>query len=105
MPNIEIHGFGPCKPKSRKWTTADHLFKVIRNCFNEEPFGNDYVVTIFNSVCLNGKNKEQPFIRICSSESAHTKRIIKILQQIQKNGPVKFDIEVHPIKKFIPAEK
>ncbi|OGY41895.1 MAG: hypothetical protein A2Y82_05595 [Candidatus Buchananbacteria bacterium RBG_13_36_9] len=102
MPNIEMWGFGHMD----KFTLTEYqVYAEILRQFNKEPFKNDFVITIVSSRCFNGNEAQQPFIRICSSEQAHTERIIEILQKIQKEKGIKFDIEVQPLARFIPAEK
>jgi len=106
MPNIEIHGFGFFTSMLQfAGTNASKLYSAIRKRLNKQSFRDEFVLTIVPSACFNGKEKAQPFVRICSSEADHTERIIEILKKIQKKEGIKFDIEVQPLARFIPAEK
>lgn len=106
MPNIEIHGFGFFASMLHfAGTNASKLYFAIRNRLNKQSFKDEFVITVVPSICFNGKEVSQPFVRICSSEADHTERIIEILKKIQKKEGIKFDIEVQPLARFIPAGK
>ncbi|MCX6745542.1 MAG: hypothetical protein NTX00_00820 [Candidatus Parcubacteria bacterium] len=106
MPNIEMWGFGPINSELHFVNAlADGVYSAIRKQLNKESFQDDYVITMVPSFCFNGEGAKKPFVRICSSEQVHTGRIIQILEQIQKDEGIKFDIEIQPLECFIPAVK
>jgi len=104
MPNIEMWGFGPVGSELHFVNPLAHgIYSAIQKKLNKESFKDDFVITMVPSFCFNGKERKMPFVRICSSEQNHTERIIEILQQIQKEEGIPFDIEVQPLERFIPA--
>jgi len=106
MPNIEMWGFGPVNSELRFFNAlADGVYSAIQKQLNKEPFKDDFVITMVPSFCFSGEQVKKPFVRVCSSGQAHTGRIIQILEQIQKDEGIKFDIEIQPLECFIPAEK
>ena len=98
MPNIEIHGFGRGKHVSDEgMTSRSMLVKALETL----PFAGEVVITDCDDLVSDLNGKDQPFIRICSSDESHGSEIIEALEK----AGLKVDIEIQPIKKFIPAKK
>ena len=91
MPNIELHGFTEIRGRE--------LFFQIKAAMEKEEFFEDIVITLCIDVVADFKDNQCPFIRICTTSTKQEERLIEILSE--KN----IDVEVLPVKKFIPAKK
>lgn len=92
MPNIEIHGFG------QSWKSGK-VYKAIKTALEGEPYAEDVVITRCGDLVSDLAGKERPFIRICASEHEE-----EVLAAFQRAG-INMDIEIQPLKRFIPAKK
>ena len=102
MPNIEIHGVDD------GWRTANgymvksqpkllgDIFSIIETKVPE--LKNEAVVTICNDSCFDRYRKQQPFLRICSSQIDHLEKVVEVLK------PLGLDIDTQELENFYPKE-
>ena len=88
MPNVEIHGLSI----ERAIDLKGNIFKAFQN----KPYVDEMVVTIFETIVCDKNDKRQPFIRLVNSCQKHTEEIIATLKQF------KLDIEHLQLEAFYP---
>ena len=91
MPNIEIHGFG-AGIESRR------LHNKIKEALQDKPFAKRVVITHCNDLVFDLEENNQPYLRIRTSQ--HEEELLAALQE----AGINLDIEVQPIKRFIPKK-
>jgi len=94
MPNIEIHGYGIGFDKKPR-----EIFAQIVKALEGESYADEAVVTVCQDSTTDLNLKHKPFLRICSSE--YEDQVLAALEKAEIN----MDIEVMPIKKFIPVKE
>ncbi|MFA5188884.1 MAG: hypothetical protein WC460_05980 [Patescibacteria group bacterium] len=101
MLNIEIYGLGVID--GNLTIPASLIYHKICKGFSEESLDCNFVVTTGSSLAMDRRGQNQPFVRIFSNEPNYTEMIIEILQKIQKEEGIKFNIVVLPLERFIPS--
>lgn len=92
MPNIQIHGLRRIEGHE----LAEKIFKTIKK---EDPaLAKDAVVEMCDTRVVDENLEEQPFLRICSSDSDHLDHLVKMLK------PLGYDIETLKLEGFYPKE-
>ena len=88
MPNVEIHGLSSC--------AARELGVRIFEKFQNTPFVDDLVVTIFPTEVFDSNGKVQPFLRLANTCQDGTPLIIQALQDLG------LDVEHVKLEGFYP---
>lgn len=90
MPNIELHVF--------EKEAEIKLFNRIKEALMGEKFYDDAVVTKCSDGVIDFYGVHKPYVRICST--SYEERILQIFEEREIN----VDIEIQPVKIFIPAK-
>lgn len=91
MPNIEIHGLG-----TETAEMARNVFKVVRDALPD--LAKDMVVSLCNDLVIDQHDKNQPFLRVCTTEREDTGNLLRALKALG------LDIEYLVLTSFIPKE-
>ena len=93
MPNIEIHGLS-----LQEW---NELRKKIFKLFEDKPYVDEMVVTVFQDAVFDKRGSSRPFIRLVNSsqEFSDEMRAEEILEALKT---LNIDIEHLELKVFIP---
>lgn len=100
MPNIEIHGF---RPGIRSDIRLSEVFEIINVAVRELGLAEDAIITTLLSEVNNCDGSDRPaqFIRIASTDSTETERIIRALKEKQ----IGIDVETLHLTGFISADE
>ena len=93
MPNIEVHGFGRGKE-------GEQMRENIFWLFDDKPYVDEMVVTLFSTNVRDKNKKAQPFFRLVNSCQEHSEEIIRMLQE-----QFGLDVEHLQLVKFYPKPK
>jgi len=91
MLNIEIH--------SSSSVAAPGLKERIFALFQDQPYQDEIVVTIYSTRTFDRDENIQPFIRLVNSCQAHTEEILHLLRTLS------LDVEHLQLTAFYPADK
>ena len=92
MPNIEIHGLGPETAEM-----ARNVFRVV--CEALPDLAKDMVVSLCNDLVIDQHDKNQPFLRVCTTEREdNTGNLLRALKALD------LDIEYLVLTSFISKQ-
>lgn len=74
MPNIEIHGF----PQKEAEDLKDKVFEL----FEDRPYVDEMVVTIYPTVVKDKHGNDQPFIRLANSHRLLSQDLLERLRTL-----------------------